>query len=158
MAASFKLEGTKRMKAKIDRIARDFPDAMAAALKIEAELIMAASKKHYVPVDEGTLRNSGTVSDPERSGKDISVRLGFGGAADDYAVAVHETPSIHDPPTWRGKEVKFGPGERGRKYLEKPLLAAIDGSPEPGGGGGGGMAERIAARVEERVRKAAESG
>jgi hypothetical protein len=54
-------------------------------------------------------------------GRNITVRIVAGGASAPYALAVHENPSAHDPPTWKGKTITFGPPGRGPKFLEKPL-------------------------------------
>lgn len=146
---SFEVKGIKGMQQRIDRIVRQVPNEAEQALRIEAEVIMTKSKQGYVPVDLGPLRASGHVSDPERRGKDVEVTLSFGGAAAPYALAVHEHPGDYDPPSWEGKGtsfvkgdgnsevVHFGPGERGPKYLERPLRAAV-----------AGMAERIASKIE----------
>lgn len=164
---SFEIKGIKGMQQRIDRIVKRIPDAAEQALRIEAEVIMTRSKQGFVPVDLGTLRSSGHVSDPVRHGKDVEVTLAFGGAAAPYALAVHEHPSDYDPPSWEGKGtgtrgplerdskgkflpgsgkntgdnvVHFGPGQRGPKYLERPLKDAIR-----------GMTERIATRIEAEL-------
>jgi hypothetical protein len=51
------------------------------------------------------------------------VTLSFGGAADAYAIAVHETPSEHDPPTWtimyeHGGMIRWTSAGTGPKFLE----------------------------------------
>lgn len=140
MSTTFKVTGTKRMKDKIRKIMDSTPNKLEAALRVEAELIMTSSKRDFVPVDLGTLRSSGFVNDVTRSGpdnRDLSITLGYGGAAEAYAIAVHEHPSASSPSTWEGKEIKFNPEGRGPKYLEKPLMQAID-----------GMTQRIADRVK----------
>lgn len=134
---SFELKGVKAMQRKLKRIADKTPDRMKAALRIEAELIMAKSKQEHVPVDLGTLRSSGFVNDAERKGKTVSVTMGYGGAASSYALSVHEAPSKHDPPSWKGKDVQFSPEGRGAKYLETPLYEALE-----------GMDKRIADRLD----------
>lgn len=70
--------------------------ATAAGLFQEAEHIMNLSKRE-VPVDMGTLRNSGFVEMPRgdrsfinRSSHVIEVRMGYGGAASGYALYLHE--------------------------------------------------------------------
>lgn len=135
------LKGQKQMQQRLNRIASKFPDKVKAALRIEAELIMTTSKRDFVPVDLGTLRSSGHVDNPVRTGKDISVKLSYGGAAADYALAVHEHPSEHDPPSWKNNVIEvpnfsgssgttqastvtFSPAGRGPKYLERPLMEA----------------------------------
>jgi hypothetical protein len=137
--ASFTLKGLDAMNRKIRRIADRFPDTVAGALNIEAELVMTRSKREFVPVDKGTLPNSGFVEAAVRVGNEVSVTMGFGGAAAAYATAVHETPSASDPPSWVGNVVQFSPAGHGRKYLERPLMEAVPGMPA-----------RIAARLEPK--------
>lgn len=89
------------MIATLKRIADKFPDRVAAALYQIAQYIMTEAKRRCpVASDGGVLRASGMVSQPVRSGRKISVTMSFGGAADAYAIAVHETISPHDPPSW----------------------------------------------------------
>lgn len=83
------------MQAKLRRIAAKLPDRVAAALYREAEIEMTESKRRC-PVKYGTLRASGMVSLPVQTGKTISVTLSYGGAAEKYAVIVHENlEAIH---------------------------------------------------------------
>lgn len=95
---------------------------VAAALYEEAEAIMTASKTYFVPVDTGTLRNSGTVLPPNVANDTVTVKLGYGGASAPYAAIVHEYPK------------SYGQGKN--KYLAKPLNTAVK-----------GMAMRIGKRV-----------
>jgi hypothetical protein len=102
MARAFRLLGTKG------------PNAMGGALWKEGNSIMRAAKE-ITPVDTSTLVNSGIVNLPEISGDTVTVTMGFGGAAKDYAEEQHEEASYyHKPPTQY-------------KYLEQPFLAAQDG-------------------------------
>lgn len=137
MAKTKFLSGTESMRKKIRRIAKNYPDKVMSALRVEAELILTRSKRDFVPVDLGTLRSSGLVGDVTRNGRSIEVIIGFGGAASPYAVAVHEWPSEFDPPTWQGSVVTFSPRGRGAKYLERPLMEAVD-----------GFTQRIANRIQ----------
>jgi hypothetical protein len=142
MAASFEIKGAKAMQRKIERIARDFPNRVERALRVEAEVeVMTPAKKSIrggegVPVDIGPLRSSGHVKDVERRGKELSVAMGFGGPAGagnlgetnkeyvGYAIIQHENPNFaHKVGSW--------------KYLETPLMRAIP-----------GMAQRIADEVK----------
>jgi hypothetical protein len=126
MATSFELRGTKAMKRKIERIAREFPNRVERSLRVEAELVMTDSKKNYVPVDLGALRDSGFVGNVERRGEELSVTLAFGGPTAPYAIIQHERPDfVHPVGSW--------------KYLEIPLNQAIP-----------GMARRIAASLRLR--------
>jgi hypothetical protein len=120
----FELRGTKAMQRKIERIARDFPNKVEAALRVEAEVIKTISQRDYVPVKDGILKGSAFVNPVEREGDELSVTIGYGGAASAYALRQHEEAGYkHKVGSW--------------KYLELPLRAAIP-----------GMAERIAAKVK----------
>lgn len=131
MATGAKMTGQDRVAARLRRMAQRYEgDRIAGALYRRGEFIMADSKENHVPVDLGTLRGSGTVHPPKRSGREVSVEMTYGGAAKDYAIAVHEHPSKHSPPSWRGKGVSFSPAGHGAKYLEKPLMAAVRTMPQ----------------------------
>ena len=120
--ASIKLTGVKEALARLRRIQLVTPAALAAALEIEAELIMTESKTRFVPVDTGTLKSSGRVEAPEIRKNEVSVTLGYGGAASAYALAIHEHPSGHSPPSWSGGMTIRGQG--GTKFLERPVRNA----------------------------------
>ncbi len=76
---------------------------MVGPLNLEAELIMTEAKQNTpVAPDGGTLRASGHVQPPKITGSTVVFTLGFGGAASAYALAVHEHPSKHSPPSWAG--------------------------------------------------------
>lgn len=115
----------------LQRIASKFSTTLVGgALYRQAQLIMADSKEHYVPVDLGPLQSSGKVHPPTYFGRTVSVELSYGDAAAAYALAIHEHPSKHSPPSWQGVSVKFSPSGTGPKYLEKPLMAAIPTLPQ----------------------------
>lgn len=59
------------------------------------------------------------------SGTDISVAVVAGGPDFPYAVAVHENPSLHDPPSWVGKRVHFTVG--GPKFLQRAFEESLIG-------------------------------
>lgn len=141
---SFNFIGDRRMAAKLRRLSAKSSDLMLTGLALEAELVMTDSKKNYVPVDLGALRASGIVDKAVRRGKNLSVRLSYGGAAAAYALAVHEHLSRHSPPTWHGKPVRFGPSGgkgRGPKYLERPMRRAVR-----------GLTARVARNVKQGFR------
>lgn len=108
------------------------------ALKSEGNSIISAAKK-MAPRDDGELRRSAKVDPPHRDGNQIVVRLSFGdeGPASEYALALHEWPSRHDPPSWIGKTINFHTPGTGPQYLATPLRAAMS-----------GMLDRIAARLK----------
>lgn len=85
-----------------------------------AEEVMAASKE-VVPLDTGNLMNTGHVQLPVDSGREISVTLGYGGPAANYALAVHE--NLDPRVNWKR------PGS-GPKFLENPLKERQNQLPE----------------------------
>lgn len=118
-----RLRGSRALRRELKRRGKAAPKRLGRALFLEAEQIMAKSKR-IVPVDKGPLRASGHVQLPVIRGRKVSVTLGYGGAAAPYALFVHEKQARHKPPTqW--------------KYLETPLNEAIP-----------GMAARIAKRMK----------
>lgn len=84
--------------------------AIAKAMYQEATVVLNESKK-IVPVDLGTLKNSGQVKKPDVSANAVNVDISYGGAAADYAFIVHENPNARHKP---GKTYK---------YLEIPFMA-----------------------------------
>ena len=97
-----KLFGADDMIKKIKAVAAKFPDRVAAAIYQEAQIEMTEAKRR-TPVSPlpapkgvvpGTLRASGTVHEPVRNGRNISIQMSFGGAASDYAVVQHENPDF----------------------------------------------------------------
>lgn len=89
-------------------------DDLEAVLVEEGARIMEHSKE-IVPFDEGILRASGGFYGIDRSDFEVSVRIGYGGAASAYAWVQHETPPsifTHDD-------------GRSWKYLELPVMEAI---------------------------------
>ncbi len=85
-----------------------------------AEEVMAVSKE-VVPVDMGNLMNTGHVELPVDSGNEISVTMGYGGPAVNYALVVHE--NLDPRVNWHR------PGS-GPKFLENPLKERQDKLPE----------------------------
>ena len=102
--------------------------ASKAALYAEAEGIMTQSKE-IVPIDTTTLRQSGTVLLPEVQDGKVSVTMGYGGNAEDYALKQHEDLTL------------FHPNGGTAKFLEIPLKQAA-----------GGMLTRIAADIKKAVK------
>jgi hypothetical protein len=131
--------GFKAAQRRLAQVSSSLSARATHALQMEANAVMREAKRQ-VPFDGGDLENSGVVDTPAREGINLRVRLSFGdtgGPADEYALAVHETPSPHDPPAWIGKTVTFHHPGTGPKYLEAPLNAAAS-----------GMDDRIAARLK----------
>ena len=139
--------GAPSMIKTLKTIATKFPDKVGMALYAEANSIMTKSKR-LCPVapDGGTLRASGYVGKPQRSfGGKITIEVGYGGAAADYAVATHEHLSEHSPPSWVqaemfGRGIQWNADGTGPKYLEIPVNEAQ-----------ADMAARIARRINLTV-------
>lgn len=98
------LNGAKDMVSVLKQIAKKFPDRVAAAMYQEAQIEMTESKRRCpvspLPAPKGvvpgTLRASGTVHKPTRgSGNVITVKMSYGGAAEDYAIVQHERLDFH---------------------------------------------------------------
>ncbi len=102
-------------------------EALAAGVYREGETIMTKSKR-VVPVDLGTLKNSGFVEEPKISKNAVTVTLGYGGAAKAYALVQHERTDLNHP----------GQGEP--KYLERPVNEAEQ-----------GFGKRVAKEMERRL-------
>jgi len=134
-----KITGDKKVIANLNKLARRAPVGAAGALLQEAETIMKASKENFVPIDDAILKNSGQVAPPEVTPIGASVTMGYGGDAEAYALAVHEHPSQHSPPSWAGG-VTFKQG--GPKYLERPLRNAVP-----------GMAVRLAVKMRAFIAR-----
>lgn len=108
---------------RLDALAGTARNAAIRYLNDEAERVLNASKD-LCPIDEQVLYNSGRVI-VDTSGKDPTFDIEYGGegsGAEGYALVVHEHPSPHDPPSWRGKAVNFTRG--GPKFLEIPYRRA----------------------------------
>jgi len=148
----FKLKGADAMVRRLNKLGRDVPRYAAGALFLESSAIVRDAKESYVPRDQGVLAGTGTADLPRIEGKDIIAEMFFGGPSSPYAVAIHEFPSDLSPRSWRGKAVgeirsvrgrkpwSLGTGQRGPKYLERPMRAAMR-----------GMVGRIEARVAAQI-------
>jgi len=97
------IRGWEEMRGNILRFANKFPKRVASAMYVEAEVEMTESKRR-VPVEHGTLRASGFVDQPKQKGRNISVVLSYGGAAEDYAIVQHERLDFNHP---RGGQAKY---------------------------------------------------
>lgn len=96
MAMKFALYGGREMKANMERLAKKSPKSMERALKKFGEIEMAEMKRR-IPVDTGTARDSGFVGKPEWQANTLTIELGFGGAAEDYIIPLHENLDVYHP-------------------------------------------------------------
>lgn len=102
-----KIMGATEAASDLSRFARKSPKAMERALYKFGNEVMDESIP-LVPVEEGTLRDSHMVDEPEWTGDTLGMEIGYGGAAEDYARAVHEDlEAFHD--------------DGQAKFLEQPL-------------------------------------
>jgi len=139
MTAPIRIDNIDKLQQQLRRMPVKTLAAVRVAVNEEAESIRGKSL-NLVPVgDTVALKNSITVTPAVVKGRTVVGFVGAGGAAIDYAEAVHETPSKHDPPSWVGKTVKFRIG--GPKFIEKPANEAKK-----------GFERRIWRRVERQLR------
>lgn len=125
------MKGLQEILRNLDKIQKDLEKKQLRALKNEAKRIMTDSREHYAPEDRGDLIEEGTVSEPVRTSDGFEIAMSYGGPkSNDYAVALHEHPSRSSPPTWKGVALEFTKPGTGEKYLERPLMKAIDGMVE----------------------------
>jgi len=107
MPASFEITVNDRL---LRQFAAENPAAVAAALYAVAQTVKTESMD-IVPLDEGVLKNSAFVTEPETDATGMFVTIGYGGAAKAYALVQHEDLTFHHP------------GQGQPKYLERPALA-----------------------------------
>lgn len=119
------VKGVNELRSALKQAGDRARQAGARAVREEAEDLLSDSKP-LVPVDTGTLRNTGTVEGPTWKGSVVTAIVGYGSAAVDYAVIVHERLDLNHPV-----------GQA--KFLEQPALEH----------------ERdLEARLAKRIRKA----
>jgi len=122
---SVELEGDEKLQKIIDNI--EDPNvrrALGQAMFGFATKILNESKK-IVPVDTGTLRNSGKVEGPKVDSDSVEVEITYGGAASKYAGVIHEDMSLDHSPT-KDTKITKKPRRGQAKYLEIPVKAQED--------------------------------
>jgi hypothetical protein len=124
---TIQVKGLREVIARLGAVPQGVMQALETELYLEVNDVFIASQE-LVPVDTGALKSSGMVEGPIVDGTTVEVSIGYGGAAEDYALVVHEDlTAFHEPPTQA-------------KYLEQPAVEAVE-----------GMSERLAAAVMERL-------
>lgn len=106
---NLKITGIEELQAVLKQLGDQATVKMGGSLFRQGTAIMTEAKEQ-TPVDTGVLKASGHVEEPIISGSQVSVQLGFGGVAGEYAVIVHENLNAAHP---TGKA----------KFLEDPVLA-----------------------------------
>lgn len=132
----------------IERLIARLPEAAEEILREEAEAVLLVSREQFTPLDEGSLRASGEISDVEREGDTLSIGIGFGGTpeSEGHALAIHQHPSEHSPHNWT-ENVSFSPAGTGPRYLELPLIAAAQ-----------DMGNRVAESLTKKLGEVVETG
>ena len=122
----FKLTGVTGMANRLNRISLNFQGDTFKVVESETSAIAELSQREFVPVDKRVLHDSIKATKAKESTLgNVFASVVAGGIAKDYALAVHETPSQHDPPTWIGKVVKFRRG--GPKYIWRAMMVKVQG-------------------------------
>jgi hypothetical protein len=135
-----RVRGVPQTQRALVALAARLSDETEDFLVREAQAVLDEALRR-VPHESGDLARSGEVIKPggrvgvgvtrgflprDTGGRftknGITVRFGNSFAAD-YALAVHETASEHDPPSWRGKKVQFKTGSA--KFLERPFRERV---------------------------------
>lgn len=120
------LDGFDRLRQVLDRAPNNALRALAGALYAEANATLTASKLE-VPVDKGVLRGSAHVAPPIVAGQTVTVEMGYGGAASEYAEIQHERTDFQH---------RVGKA----KFLVDPFMARA-----------GGMGSRLRAAIGDRI-------
>jgi len=118
------ITGDKELIRKLKALGPKALSVAATSLYQSAEEIMTDSKENYVPVLTGALRSSGKVLPPAMEGNQVTVVLGYGDEAVNYAVHVHENPDAYHPVgQWKYLSV---PAERAIKSIREALKDDIE--------------------------------
>jgi len=120
------ITGDDELIRKLKDIDRRHPKVTEASLLKVAQDIMNDSKENFVPRREGILEASGHVDPPERTSGRVTIKIGYGGSAAPYALAIHENPRAGktrgESPS--GKKYKTWAKVGEWKYLETPVMEA----------------------------------
>lgn len=104
---SSSISGFSQLAAQFEELGPKALDIIEVRLKADLEEILQVSQEEYCPVDTGTLRSSGQVI-IERTETDVTGTIGYGGAAESYALIVHETNrNYRGGKSWKYLEIPF---------------------------------------------------
>lgn len=143
--SDFTLRGVADLRKNLIDLSTEVRSNLSSAAEEEAEQI-AEKARQLVPERSGRLHDTiqvvkGDLSQGRTSGGQftsaavIEVKVIAGDETTPHALTIHEYPSIHNPPSWEGVNVKFRKG--GPQFLSTPLKESIS-----------GMAERVGNRVK----------
>jgi hypothetical protein len=91
------LNGTAAFRAQVRRAIAARPERVGSALFRVCDGRLMPQMIADTPVDTGALRASGHTQLPVIDGSTVTVTMGFGGPAVDYAIYVHENLEAHHP-------------------------------------------------------------
>lgn len=131
-----RITGQKQVQKNLKAAQKRWEKALAGAIYLEGNNIMGISKR-LVPVDTGTLRASGYVTNPQQQGSKTVVEMGFGGGfSGKYAASVHERLDVNHPEGGQAKFLEQPVRERESqvvgnvKTLAQRLFKANQGAPK----------------------------
>jgi len=87
---------TQSVNSRLARLLTEVPSKADVALYQVGQELMTRSKA-LVPVDTGTLKGSGYLTEPAHEGGLTTVQVGYGGPSEAYAVRQHEDLSLSHP-------------------------------------------------------------
>lgn len=103
MKVSVELKGQESLSRLFERAGNAHRKSLSAAMFAQANVVLNESLE-IVPVDTGTLKDSGRVEKPKITVTGIEVEITYGGAASQYAGIVHEDPNARHA---EGKSYKY---------------------------------------------------
>jgi hypothetical protein len=103
---NFGITGLQSLVSQFEGLGDKALDIVETRLRADLGEILQVSQEEYCPVNTGTLRSSGQVI-VERNGSDVTGTIGYGGAAESYAVIVHETNRNYKVGSWKYLEIPF---------------------------------------------------
>jgi hypothetical protein len=110
-----------RVRANVRKLGGDFSKRARAGLLRVGKRVKETAVEN-APERDGILRGSAELI-VSKEGRSVTVVF-----TAEHAIAVHENPSKHDPPSWEGKTIVFNPPGTGQKFLQKAWLAETGGS------------------------------
>lgn len=113
----------RAIERELKRLARAYPDVLAAAMYAEGWSIQAQAVRN-TPVEFGVLRSSAYTSPPTKDGKGgFVVEVGFG---TDYAVYQHESEGLKHPRGGRAKYLQAAVADASSGFIERIRKRTLD--------------------------------
>ncbi len=120
---SLKMKGLAGAPALMKKAQTELRKMVAREMYKLGQEIKTESQEFYCPVRTGTLRSSAFVTLPRYEAGVLSLQVGYGGPARNYALPVHENPRAGKTGgvSPSGKALKHWARSGGWKYLEIPF-------------------------------------